>query len=170
MFRFTFVFLLLIKLVFPQDLIKINLKSVNRSSIILHDYQNSQYYGDITVGGQTFSVIFDTGSSNLWIPSKSCSTSCLRKHKYDSSLSNTYKPNGTEFNIVYGSGPVSGFLSSDIIEMGGYSIPDQTFAEITDTKGLGLAYKLGKFDGILGMAFDSISIDNVASPFYNLMK
>jgi hypothetical protein len=172
MFRVNFVFLLplLFQFVYSQELIKINLKSVNRSSIILHDYQNSQYYGDITVGGQTFSVIFDTGSSNLWIPSKSCSTSCLRKHKYDSSLSSTYKPNGTEFKIVYGSGPVSGFLSTDSIEMGGYSIPHQTFAEITDTKGLGLAYKLGKFDGILGMAFDSISIDNVASPFYNLMQ
>lgn len=32
--------------------------------IVLHDFQNSQYYGNIKVGGQPFSVIFDTGSSN----------------------------------------------------------------------------------------------------------
>jgi len=51
-------------------------------------------------------VIFDTGSSNLWIPSLDCATSCAAKSKYDHDDSDTYVENGAEFKIMYGSGPV----------------------------------------------------------------
>ena len=54
---------------------------------------------------------------------------------------------------MYGSGPVSGFQSIDTLDMGGLIVQNQEFAEVTDAGGLGAAYKLGKFDGILGMAF-----------------
>lgn len=135
----------------------------------IKDFQNSQYYGSVKVGGQEFSVIFDTGSSNLWVPSKACSSGCARKHTYDSSRSATFQKNGTAFKIEYGSGPVSGFLSVDDVEVAGLRLRQQTFAEIDTVKGLGLAYRLGKFDGIFGLAFDTLSVDGIITPFHNLL-
>jgi hypothetical protein len=45
----------------------------------------------------------------------------------------------------------------------------QVFAEVTDVTGLGPAYGIGKFDGILGMAWPTISVDNVPTFFQNLV-
>lgn len=139
---------------------------------MINDYENSQYYGEISLGnpGQTFEVIFDTGSSDLWVASSQCDDSCGRHSKYDSTASSTYAANGTEFNIMYGSGPVSGFQSFDDLDMGGLVVKQQEFAEVTDASGLGAAYKLGKFDGILGMAFPILSVNNVPTCFENLMN
>lgn len=39
-----------------------------------------------------------------------------------------------------------------------------------DAKGLGLAYILGKFDGILGLAFPALSVNKVKTPFNNVIS
>merc|ERR1712224_815718 len=50
------------------------------------------------------------------------------------------------------------------MHLGGVDVAGYTFAEVNDFKGLGIAYTLGKFDGICGMGWDDISVDHVETP------
>merc|ERR1712159_912237 len=156
---------------FGHKLSEEQLLSATPEEIKINDFQNAQYYGQATVGTppQTFNVIFDTGSANLWVPNHHVGLAGFLKHKDDSSKSSTYVKNGTKFQIMYGSGPVSGVWSEDTVTMGGLPAKNQLFAEVDDVKGLGLAYGIGKFDGILGLGWDSISVNGVKTPFHNLV-
>lgn len=134
----------------------------------LTNYMNAQYFTEIELGtpGQIFKVILDTGSSNLWVPSNDCSSlACFLHTKYDHDASSTYKANGSEFSIKYGSGEMEGYISNDVLRMGDLIIQNQDFAE--STKEPGLAFAFGKFDGILGLAYNTISVNKIVPPIYN---
>ncbi|KAH8668443.1 putative vacuolar protease A [Xylariales sp. PMI_506] len=137
----------------------------------ISNFMNAQYFSDITIGTppQEFKVILDTGSSNLWVPSQSCgSIACYLHSKYDSSTSSTYKGNGSEFEIRYGSGSLSGFVSQDSVAIGDITIKHQDFAEATSEPGLAFAF--GRFDGILGLGYDTISVNGIVPPFYQMVN
>ena len=154
-----------------------NSRRLQKENEVINDYANAQYYGSVSLGNppQSFMVIFDTGSSNLWVPKVGC-THCGnpffgKKSKYDHDQSDTYEEDGKEFEIVYGSGSVSGFFSVESVTIAeDIIVAGQRFAEIQDAGGLGLAYTLGKFDGILGMGFTTISIDGATTVFENAIK
>ncbi|KAG0461029.1 hypothetical protein HPP92_021326 [Vanilla planifolia] len=140
--------------------------------IELKNYMNAQYYGEIAIGTpkQKFTVIFDTGSSNLWIPSGKCyfSIACYFHSKYRSSRSSTYKENGKSASIRYGTGSVSGFLSEDYLSIGGLVVKGQVFIEATREPSV--TFLVAKFDGILGLGFKEISVGNVVPVWYNMVE
>ena len=141
------------------------------NKVVINDFLGVQFYGPISIDtpAQNFQVVYDTGSSNLWIPAPNCS-SCGFKPRYTSSASSTYSPNGTFFGVMYGSGPVTGFESDDTIAIGSQSITKQVFAEVTNASGLGLAFAIAQWDGICGMAWPAISVTFATPQFFNLMN
>ncbi|KAI9510161.1 aspartic peptidase domain-containing protein [Russula earlei] len=105
---------------------------------------------------QNFSLQVDTGSSDLWIASTSCSSAACAGSKgrqYDPSASGvTTKSN---FVIQYLAGKVSGPVYWDEVQIGGYSIDNQALASATSVDSEPLERE---FNGILGLALPQNSL------------
>ena len=177
-FSFTFLNIVICNVItiplFKNNITSNNINTIRKKSymsdnIILSNYYNMEYYGIISVGTppKDFRILFDTGSSNLWLPSSQCNI-CNGKNQYNNFNSISYKSSNHFFEINYVSGIVSGFISEDTIKIGGIQINNQSFAEIVDPSGLGDLFTLSKFDGILGMGFDNIAVNNIVTPIHNM--
>ena len=127
------------------------------------DFMDAQYFIDVSIGTppQTFTMVPDTGSSNLWVYSKHCSALPCWIHKlYDNSKSSTYVADGTAFDITYGSGGIKGTESKDTASIGDAVMTKQMgFGEIDHVTGI--SFDTSKMSGILGLAYKSISVDNL---------
>ncbi len=138
-----------------------NQKFLN-SDISLKDYMNTQYFAQVSIGtpAQTFTVVPDTGSSNLWVYSSKCySIPCFYHKTFDSSASSSYVKNGEAFNIKYGSGSVGGTVSQDIAKLGTATSKQMKFGEVTSVSGI--PFYASDMSGILGLAYGSISVDKL---------
>ncbi|KAH8243442.1 hypothetical protein KR032_007425 [Drosophila birchii] len=130
---------------------------------------NMEYTCKMTVGTpkQSFIVLPDTGSSNIWVPGPHCTSKACRTHdRYHPGKSSTFIKVGTKFAIQYGSGAVKGVLVKDRVGVAGLSVANQTLA--MTTKEPGSAFVDAIFDGILGLGYQSISVDNVRTLVQNM--
>ncbi|CAA3018189.1 aspartic ase-like [Olea europaea subsp. europaea] len=134
--------------------------------VALKNYMDAQYFGEIGVGTphQKFTVIFDTGSSNLWVPSSKCYFS----HVFSYDILSVYRHKRKSAAIHYGTGAISGFFSQDNVEVGDLVIKNQEFIEATREPSV--TFLVAKFDGILGLGFQEISVGNATPVWYSMVK
>ncbi|KAF9224510.1 acid protease [Gyrodon lividus] len=137
-------------------------------------------YGNLTIGTppQEFTVDFDTGSSDLFVPDATCKLTCNDHRKYEPSKSSTHQNLMLPFILAYGSGEATGFQYSDVAVVGGYKVdgphcssgrwlmthwvPNQTFgaAEVYSAQFMKQqSLSSGRYnpDGLSGLAFPEIS-------------
>ncbi|KAJ7762479.1 aspartyl protease [Mycena metata] len=126
---------------------------------------DSSYFGTVTIGTppQSFNVILDTGSSDLWLADSACANCdpTTPVYKPDSSSSFVQKSQ-TATQISYGSGAVAGFVSSESVSMGNFSLTNQGFLSVEQTSEGLLS---GSVSGIMGLAFVGIS-STQTTPFW----
>ncbi|KAH9000987.1 acid protease [Lactarius deliciosus] len=129
------------------------------------------WYGSISVGtpAKTFTVNFDTGSSDLFLPSSTCDSSCNGHILYDTSESSTAYDSEAPFVLQYGDGSaVRGTLYADDVSIGGYAAKNQTFGGATSYAD-GFTYPGWLPDGLLGLGFPSLSGYGAMPLFHSLV-
>jgi hypothetical protein len=91
------------------------------------------YYGSGTVGSQTFTFDFDTGSSDTFVPGPSCGTAqgCVGTTKYNQGGVDE----GNTTSITYGSGAVSGENYYDSVTIAGLTATHQNVISLTEATG-----------------------------------
>ncbi|TRM65583.1 aspartic peptidase domain-containing protein [Schizophyllum amplum] len=98
------------------------------------------WQGNVTIGTppQTFRIDFDTGSSDLWIPGKNCtSDDCATKAVFDPSASSSSEAQEGEFSINYADGSnVQGDIFTDIVNVGSVEVKKQYFPLLIPIMGL----------------------------------
>jgi len=139
-------------------------------SISLTNVQDCEYFGEVEIGSpaQKFQVIYDTGSSNLWVPGSKCNNCKKGTARYDGSKSSKFTKNGQPFKMQYGTGSCNGVLDQDDISLGGQTITGFTFGEVTEEAAD--VFGQAPFDGILGMGPAKAAVDKVPMPMDMLVS
>ncbi|XP_028587866.1 gastricsin-like [Podarcis muralis] len=137
----------------------------------LANYMDMSYYGEISIGTppQNFLVLFDTGSSNLWVPSVYCqSQACTNHPLFNPSQSSTYSTNDQTFSLQYGTGSLTGLFGYDTVTIQGISITNQEFGLSETEPGTNFVY--AQFDGILGLAYPAISSGGATTVMQGMLQ
>ncbi|KAG1871567.1 aspartic peptidase domain-containing protein, partial [Suillus subluteus] len=133
-----------------------NSKRASTAAIPITDEENdSSYSGVVSIGTppQNFNLVLDTGSSDLWVATTSCTSCGSDIPEFNPSKSSTYKATSSQLEINYGSGSAQGIVAQDSVTFGSFEMSQELLAVTNITSGLiddGLS-------GIMGLGFASIS-------------
>ncbi|KAI0287673.1 acid protease [Russula brevipes] len=137
----------------------------------LVDDNDLMWHGTISIGTPpvSFTVDFDTGSSDLFVPSSACGQTCSGHTHYDPASSYTKMNLGKPFLLRFGDGSVSsGDQFTDVVSIAGFTAPTQTLGAATQYSS---GFQSDQFlaDGLMGMGFQSISDFNASPVFQTLI-
>ena len=118
----------------------------------LFNYKDVQYIGDIYIGTPStkLSVIFDTGSNILWVPSYNCENCIKKSNRYNPLLSSTSKETNKSKSIIYAIGFVEGNLCYDTVSLnsnGKFKVNELLFLNVKNQQNL--SGTVG--DGVFGL-------------------
>lgn len=149
---------------------------VKNGIVVAH---KTAFFGNIYVGRpqQPFTVVFDTGSGHLILPSTSCkSETCTQKRRYDAEKSETTKevprigvkqpqlgqataPQAREHvSITFGTGQVTGEFVSDSVCLSESSDSCVDTRLVTATQMTEDPFHSFNFDGVLGLSLAKLSL------------
>lgn len=137
--------------------------------IPLINFMEFQFYGPIQIGNpsQEIIVCFDTGSSDLWVPSDACQE-CAGDERFDSTKSTTFrKERDGRFAVQYGSGKVGGKYGHDTVQIAEFVITDAVIG-VVNVEEESMAKM--KADGLLGMGFDGLATFSDPPLFFSLLQ
>ncbi|KAJ7798264.1 aspartate protease, partial [Mycena olivaceomarginata] len=117
---------------------------------------------DITFGSQTLPILFDTGSTLLWVMSTYYTGSLSGDLYYNTSASTTWAQiPGYTYSIRYVGSNSTGVVGTDKVSMGGFTVPGTVLgAANSGTPNTAAA-------GIIGMPRGSMSVKNSAGNTIN---
>ncbi|KAJ1304817.1 hypothetical protein OPQ81_005952 [Rhizoctonia solani] len=123
------------------------------------------YYASVEVGTppQTYAVILDTGSSDMWLQSVDCAP-CTGK-KIDPTASSTLQHSSSPFSLAYGIGSVKGVLVNDVVSIGSssaFTVRNQVWGLVNYTLGTPVP---GDIAGLMGLGFKNLAASQ-ATPFW----
>ncbi|KAL4174679.1 hypothetical protein KRP22_006615 [Phytophthora ramorum] len=131
--------------------------------IPLENYDQMQFFGSIGVGSppQRFQVIFDTGSSDIWLPETKCAD-CAGSRRYHAAVSRSHEALDEPFRLEYGSGNASGSIVREQISLfGGDAQQDTlTLAGVHMGSASKTTKRLQRFqaDGIVGLGLEALAL------------
>lgn len=136
-------------------------------NLMVNQGLDTNFYGSLAVGTPPypFDVILDTGSSDMWIASSECQSTCEGTSNFDSSKSSTFKSMNKSFIITYEKGYATGTVGQDVVQMAGFIISDQTFAVVTTTAA---NFLQNPVTGVFGLAWQPLAASG-AMPFWQAL-
>jgi hypothetical protein len=117
---------------------------------------------EIGTPAQSFNVIMDTGSSDLWVVDSVCKE-CTGLTTYQVGESSTLKETSSPFNVSYGSGDVNGVIATETVSMAGFTTTEQYFGLVeetisTDSTSGSTTLLDAPLSGIMGLAWLFLSV------------